>query len=327
MDLIDNLAVWRLVNACAARKSLSEAALAENIDLAAASRMISQLEKRLGFSLLDRSTRPAKPTVGLRALAPAAKKMIRAQAEALAAARLFEPDEEGVREIRVSVPVNWSRKSTLQALFQFEKKYPSVRFEVVADAGIEGMLYRGVDIALLGYRPVEKEIFYQKITEEATALFASTSYIRQYGEPQSVGDLMHHTLLMRNPSNRSFSCTLENGADLLFITDKFRVHYGDAATCRQALLDGEGIAVDLCFAYISEELAAGTVVPILPGWHREIWERSVACPLKLASDPLIRTLMTHLKEATVQSFMDSWQFWYERLGIPLSSVTLPGSRR
>ena len=63
MDLIDNLAVWRLVNACAARKSLSEAALAENIDLAAASRMISQLEKRLGFSLLDRSTRPAKPTV------------------------------------------------------------------------------------------------------------------------------------------------------------------------------------------------------------------------------------------------------------------------
>ena len=320
MDLVDNLAVWRLVNACAASKSLSEAALAENIDLAAASRMISQLEKRLGFSLLDRSTRPATPTNGLHALAPAAKKMIRAQAEALDAAKLFKPDSGEVRQLRVSIPVNWSRKSTLQALFQFEKKYPTVRFEIVADAGIEGMTDHGVDIALLGYRPVEKEIFHQKIKDEATALFASVNYLRRCGEPKCAADLINHTLLMRNPSNRSFSSKLENGSETLFITDKFRVHYGDAATCRQALLAGEGIAVDLCFAYIAEELAAGTVVPILPGWHRELWERTVACPVRLASDPLIRSLMTHLKEATLQSYMDSWHFWYERFGLPLSSI-------
>lgn len=322
MDLLDNLSVWRLLNACASTKSLSGAAASEDIDLATASRLMGQLEKRFGFALLDRRYRPARPTSQLFALASAAQKVTRAQKEAVHLAEMLAPRVEDVREIRISLPVNWMRQSTIKALFQYEKESPNIRFEIVADAGLDGLLSGRVQIGCMGYQPQDKNIFSMKLADEVTMLFASRDYIRQNGEPRTIEELAGHTLLMRNPSNLSFGRRLLKGDETFTIPNDWHVHYGDAATCRQALVDGEGIAVDLCFSFIADELAAGTVRPILPGWHREPWPRSVACPTSLARDPVIRNVMLVIQRVTQESFMDRWPFWYKRFGVDEALVGL-----
>ena len=179
MDLLDNLSAWRLLSSCAALKSLSSAAAEEEIDLATASRLIGQLEKRFGFDLLDRRYRPARPTSQLFALASAAQKVTKAQKDAIQVAAMLAPRAKEIREIRLSIPVNWMRQSTLKALFQYEKDHPNLRFEIVADAGVEGILAGRVDVACFGFVPEDKNITSVKIADEVTMLFASrTTFVR-----------------------------------------------------------------------------------------------------------------------------------------------------
>lgn len=320
MDLLDNLAAWRLVYSCATLKSLSSAAAAEDLDLATASRLMTQLEKRFGFPLLDRRYRPARPTSQLFGLATAAAKVTKAQSEAVHVAEMLAPQIEDVREVRISLPVNWLRQSTIKALFQYEKAHPHLRFEIVADAGLEGMRTGGVDIGCFGYRPEEKGICTMKLSDEVTMLFASQEYIRQHGEPKTLEELAGHTLLMRNPSNRSFRRMLSKGESNFVIPANWHVHYGDAAACRQALIGGEGIAVDICFSLIADELVSGSVLPVLPGWHREPWERTIACPQRLEHDSVIADIMQYIKKVTDESFMDAWPFWYRRFNVPETLV-------
>ena len=327
MDLLDNLSAWRLLSSCAALKSLSSAAAEEEIDLATASRLIGQLEKRFGFDLLDRRYRPARPTSQLFALASAAQKVTKAQKDAIQVAAMLALRAKEIREIRLSIPVNWMRQSTLKALFQYEKDHPNLRFEIVADAGVEGILAGRVDVACFGFVPEDKNITSVQIADEVTMLFASRDYIRQNGEPRTIEELAGHTLLMRNPSNRSFGRTLRCGDRDFVIPDDWHVHYGDAAMCRQALLDGEGIAVDVFFPLIADELISELVVPVLPGWHRLPWSLTVSCPTMLAQDETIQDIMQYIRCITLDSFMDRWPFWYQRFGVSADLVGLPADPR
>ena len=71
-----------------------------------------------------------------------------------------------------------------------------------------------------------------------------------------------------------------------------RVHVGDALTCRQAVLSGAGIALDLAYAVVKSDLEAGNLVPVLRGWHRPQWL------------PSIVFLATHPQRARIEKFVD-----------------------
>ncbi|MDO5530894.1 LysR family transcriptional regulator [Sutterella sp.] len=62
MKCTENLLAWQIfVSACRTR-SISQAAVLLDMDLPKASRLISGLERELGFELFDKSRRPIQPT-------------------------------------------------------------------------------------------------------------------------------------------------------------------------------------------------------------------------------------------------------------------------
>ncbi|MGN1149565.1 MAG: hypothetical protein ACI4SY_02530, partial [Sutterella sp.] len=94
-----------------------------------------------------------------------------------------------------------------------------------------------------------------------------------------------------------------------------------AQICRDRLLAGEGIAVDLSTGFMADALLEGRVVPVLPGWHRPAWKLTVAARPQNTGDPAVQALMTVLcGYAADQSGISSWSFWYRRFGIPLETV-------
>ena len=70
MKRSENIGVWKLVCAYAKAGSLKAASDAMELDPAAASRLISELETELGVALIDRSRKPAVPTEALTAIPP-----------------------------------------------------------------------------------------------------------------------------------------------------------------------------------------------------------------------------------------------------------------
>lgn len=67
-ELRNDLAAWRILLAAVRTGSIRETALQADLPAAKVSRIIAELERELGFELLDRSTRPMKPTPNCRDL-------------------------------------------------------------------------------------------------------------------------------------------------------------------------------------------------------------------------------------------------------------------
>ena len=81
---------------------------------------------------------------------------------------------------------------------------------------------------------------------------------------------------------------------------------GGQTICRDRLLAGEGIAVDLATGFMADALLEGRAVPVLPGWHRPAWKLTVAATA--VQEPFSSELDSytanarHLLQATLPGF-------------------------
>ena len=78
------------------------------------------------------------------------------------------------------------------------------------------------------------------------------------------------------------------------------------------MLDNFGIAVDLDGAFITRELSDGLAVPVLPGWHRDVWDNHICCSKIDSENPVIRLVMKRVEQNFYKSFTENWKFWYKQ---------------
>lgn len=315
---------WNLLSELGRTQSLAQAAERLNIDLSAASRLVSSLENELGIELLDRRRKPAKIVAKSLELFSEADRIARQYQRLLKTAESIKHQDtiKPKRILKVSLPANIDRSAYLNAFSNFERQHPGLRVEVLIDAGEEGLLNGAADVAYFGYRPSKDGITWIPAGHNVTFLMASRGYLRRHEMPQTIEELRNHTLLLRNTSNRSFSRRLENRDAVFEIESEDKVHFEDAYSCRTHLISGEGISVDLVPSFVADELMRGDIVPVLPGWHRRPWEICI-CRRDSDHSPLVSEMAELIVENFKKHTVDSWMFWYRYFGIPLESVVLP----
>lgn len=315
---------WNLLSELGRTKSLTQAAERLDMDLPAASRLVSSLEKELGVEILDRKRKPAQIVTKSLELFSEADRIARQYQRLLKTAESIKHQDtiKPKRILKVSLPANIDRSAYLNAFSNFERKHSGLRVEVLIDAGEDGLLNGAADVAYFGYRPTKEGITWIPAGHNVTFLMASRSYLRRNGTPQSVQELRNHTLLLRNSSNRSFSRRLENRDAVFEIESDEKVHFEDAYSCRTHLIAGEGISVDLVPSFVADELMRGDIVPVLPGWHRRPWEICV-CRRDSDHSPLVSEMADLIVENFKKHTVDSLMFWYRYFSIPLESVVLP----
>ena len=104
-ELRNDLAAWRILLAAVRTGSIRETALQADLPAAKVSRIISELERELGFELLDRSTRPMKPT-------PSCRDLVEGMTPLLAGFdRMWEhfSKKEGMRHVSFAAPIDLCR--------------------------------------------------------------------------------------------------------------------------------------------------------------------------------------------------------------------------
>ena len=189
--------------------------------------------------------------------------------------------------------------------------------EILADAGLPALINQTVDVASYGFQPNTPEVFTMPMGKNWTFPMACTSYIKRYGKPENIEDLCAHRLILRNRSNLSVCQRLVCRNESFYISSDQLTFRGDASACREMLLRGEGIAVDMDVGYVCDELAGGLIVPVLAGWHRDPWQESVCCRIDLKSDPLVREIMSAIVRCSTISAFDRWPFRYKHFGLPM----------
>ena len=329
MRKTDNFEAWSLLSACRKTGGLAKAAAAESLDLSVASRLIAGLETELGVGILDRRVRPAVLTETGTRLAVFAQKMVKARRDALELAsevHALEAREGEKRTLRLSLPMNLNRVTLISQIMTYEDRHPDVRVEISADSGLPALIAGKTDVSLGSYYRPDPRLFALPAGICYSFIMATKKYERKYGLPETIEDLKHHTILLRYTQNLGYSNKLENGTETYYIDRGHRVQHGDAAACREMLLAGEGLAIDLTPGFVSDYLASGFVFPVLKGWHREPWHSHVYCRAGSQDDKVLRELMAYVERGVFATFANQWQFWYGKLGIPMPEGFVPQSK-
>lgn len=272
-ELRNDLAAWRILLAAVRTGSIRETALQADLPAAKVSRIISELERELGFELLDRSTRPMKPT-------PSCRDLVEGMTPLLAGFdRMWEhfSKKEAMRHVSFAAPIDLCRLYFSALVAKWADAHPGITFDIRPEATADDVRNGLVDVAVINYVPLDATgLVLRRYNSSRTPLLATPEYIRAHGAPSSPEDLAQHTgLLLETVMHPPTQILKKNGAasPILRWKEVFTTH--DQMTLRELVLSSLGITVDLYAGHVLPEIRRGRLVPIMPGWRREPWQMSV----------------------------------------------------
>lgn len=261
---LDDLAVFVRVAECG---GFSAAARAMDLAPTTVSKQIARLERQLGATLFERNTRRLKITEEGRAVAERARAALALLDEAAEIARVGSGELTGT--IRVTAPVPFGSRYVAEATAAFRKQHPKVGFELHLTDRMVDLYAEDIDVAIRVAKLVDSRMIARRLADNQRILVASPDYLRLHGTPERARDLAAHTcLLFSYPGLGRNSWTLHNGRDVeeVAVSSDLATDSGD--TLRTWCVAGLGVSLRELWD-VADELRAGRLVQILPGWKEE----------------------------------------------------------
>lgn len=273
MRASDNLNAWRVLAALRLGGGIRRASIETGLDSPQCTRLLQALEEDLGLSLVAHGTRPVSLTPAAEALTDDVERMlglldrVRTTAAGLA---------EGPVTFVFGIPSNTSRESSFRIIKRFLTASRNCSLMMAADADHETVLEGGVDAAYLPYAPEPVPgLGILPLGPIGNVPVASPEYLARRGTPLHPKDLARHDVILRGGRHYPKTEHLERGLERSPLVFHRVTWEGDSLMGREAVLSGEGVALDLSLSLVSEGIETGRLVPVLSGWHRPYWRPSV----------------------------------------------------
>jgi DNA-binding transcriptional LysR family regulator len=246
--------------------SFTSAAEQMELTTAQVSRLVTDLERRLGAKLLQRTTRYRVLTDTGAEYAERCREILALMDEAEANASGTTSKPQG--RLRVQCMANFGQHYVAPMLADFCANYPGVTVDYSTSQYFPELLARGVDVSLyLAESLTDSALVARQLGTTFAVVCAAPDYLDRYGEPGTPADLHHHACVkLVNPS----------------ITPEWRLTTGDCpaqdlslkgplvADTPEPLLDvalrGAAITLLPLFSVI-DAVREGRLRRILPAWR------------------------------------------------------------
>lgn len=281
---MDKLRALEYFVAAANAHSFSKAARTLEVTVPAMTRLVGELEKRLGVRLLDRSNRGLSLTAdGARYLdtcRPLLQQLARADDE------LSGASARPLGTLVVGSPSYLSEHCLAPALPEFHARHPEIEIDL-RNIDRAALPSGGVaDVLILFGWPDSRDWVQRRIAQTRMLVCAAPEYWRKHGLPQSPKELERYTCLVyRDVEGTALDLwTYERGGVRETAAVKGWLVSDHRDDLVRAVLDGAGIArfSDLT---VQEHLRAGRLVPALADW-----ESKESPPVNLLFRPAHRRL-------------------------------------
>ncbi|QYJ91542.1 LysR family transcriptional regulator [Shewanella halotolerans] len=277
--------------------SFSEAARRLGINKSAVSKRISALEQALGVKLIQRTTRRLHLTDAGRQyyeyVHQAAALMQQAQ-DALAS-------QQGAVKgnLKVSLPNVFGQRHIAPLLSEFSRQYPAINLEVSLDDRVVDLLKEGLDMVVrIGDLP-DSSLVALKLAPCHSLLCTSPDYLARQGHPRSLADLRGHNCLFYSYFRGGLEWSFERRGEVSRIKPRGNIKVNNSEVIRRLLLDGMGIALMPRYL-VEEELAAGTLVPVLSDYQAPTHGIYALTPERLHIPARLRVFIDFLKQALAE---------------------------
>ena len=187
---MDQLRAIRYFSKVVETGSFTKAAKAFDVPPSSLSRRVSDLERSLGATLLQRSTRIVKLTEVGRVYYNDVQQILNQLEQSKETVRSYQTTPMG--RLRISSMVGFGEKILLPLLEEFSALYPQIVLDVSLSDELSALGRDDVDIAIRGgYAPNERVLALRLMDNEFIPV-ASPSYLEKYGVPEHVMELKEH---------------------------------------------------------------------------------------------------------------------------------------
>jgi DNA-binding transcriptional LysR family regulator len=260
---MDQLTIMRSFVGVTKSRSFSQAARTLGISGSLVSRHVAELERSLGVHLVNRTARTISLTEAGTRYAEFASRIIDE----------IDREEQQIRGLRdkaegslAIISPKWIGSNDVgDAIVAFSTKYPKIhiRFEVggMSERSYE-FLDQGFDVAFHTRHVRDCNLMLRKIADLQFTLCAAPGYLHRAGQPMLVNDLAGHDCLVN--TNDPLWHLSQAGSDVHLKISEPVYSSNSYLTLRKAAIAGRGVAL-LPIQLVSDELAAGTLVNVVPG--------------------------------------------------------------
>ncbi len=243
--------------------SFSAAARQINVGQPAVSKLIAQLEERLGVRLITRTTRGLSPTEAGQRFYERALRALDEADEAELSARGAGRGLTG--RLRISAATTFARLHIVPRLPEFLAEHPELDLEVIMDDRVIDMVEEGVDVSLRMGDLADSTATARKLATGRRSLVATPAYLARAGVPQTPAEVAGHEAVVYthyNARNWTFR-NAAGGEASVSVGGRLRVTAAEGL--RAAVLADIGLAVASEWMF-TRELASGAVVRVLEDW-------------------------------------------------------------
>ena len=244
--------------------SFSAAARRLNLGQPAVSKMVAQLEDRLGVKLLVRTTRGLTATEAGLNYYDRARRSIEEADEAELAARGADSGLMG--RLRIAAAVTIARIHLMPHLPEFLAQHPGLEVDVVLDDRNIDLVHEGIDVALRMGRLTDSTLTARRIASGRQVVLGSPAYFARVGEPTAPGDLVTHEAVIYAQKGGGADWTFKRDGVDIAVTLKGRLRVSAAEGVRAVVLANAGIAIASEWMF-APEIADGTVRVVLQDWE------------------------------------------------------------
>lgn len=242
--------------------SMSAAARSLGTSPSAVSQQLRQLEREAGVTLLHRTTRRL-------ALTEAGERVHAECAALLAAARraraqLAVSRDAPTGELRLSATVGFARH-VAPALGSLLAAHPSLSLRLLVDDAPIDLVQARVDLAIRFGTLADSGWVARRLGAMTVQLWAAPQLVQRRGLPQSPADLAGWPgLLMARDKPQPLRLLGPDGVGAALPLD-LRISSNNQLSLQQMCAAGLGVAL-LSRLDVDDDLRAGRLVPLLPGW-------------------------------------------------------------
>ena len=246
--------------------SFTQAARKLGMPNSTVSAKVSELETRLGVSLIKRTTRKLfvtdegkaffdRCTRGLKEIQAAEEEIMASQQE-----------PQGL--LKVTAPIELGSSVLPKVIAEFNVRYPKVRLELFLSDRTVDLIAEGFDLAVRAGDLKDSSLMAKKLGSVYFAPFASSSYLKKNGTPQTPKDLKNHTCLQFTPMGlEEWKLVGSKGSINVPLTQKMMMN--ELNVIKYLCLNGLGVAL-LPTYFCYPEVQSGKLVRILPDWRSNL---------------------------------------------------------
>jgi len=229
------------------------------------SRQVSRLEKRLGVTLLARSTRQVSLTDAAQIYYQRCRELVNGLEQANESLKTQQITLSGT--LRVSAAGAFAEEHVAPALIAFSKSYPELTIEMDFNSRFVNLIEDGIDFAIRYGELKDSGLVARKLVDRPMAAAASREYLLRYGTPTHPTQLKQHNCIVTNNDHWVF----ENSNNTISTKVHGRWKSNNSNAVISACEQGLGIAY-MPKSSLEKEFESGSLIPVL----EDFWGRGTS---------------------------------------------------